>query len=198
MFSKRFDRRVYLAVAVFMFAAALGLSFGAYILWPSRREAGYAPRQPISFSHKTHAGTLQIECLYCHINAEKGAHATVPSVSICMNCHKEVQPKDNLGNLKPAAATLNDYWITNTPIAWNKVNDLADFAYFDHSRHVNSGVECEECHGPVKTMEVMRREYGMKMSWCVDCHKQDPPAGSRAEGLGWETRAPISCMTCHR
>ena len=115
-----------------------------------------------------------------------------------MNCHGEVQPVDEQGELEPGIATLNEHWESKTPIVWNKVNDLADFAYFDHSRHVNSDVTCQECHGPVETMEVMRREYGLKMSWCLDCHNQAPPEGSRAEAEGWDTRAPVSCTTCHR
>ena len=105
MFSRKFERRIYIAVAVLAFSAALGVSFGAYVLWPERREAGYEPAQPIHFSHKLHAGELQIDCLYCHGGAEKGAHAGVPPVSTCMNCHAEVQPKDNEGNLKPGIAT---------------------------------------------------------------------------------------------
>jgi hypothetical protein len=95
-------------------------------------------------------------------------------------------------------AALLDHWERKAPIIWNKVNDLADFAYFDHSRHVVRGVDCEECHGPVKTMEVMRREYGLKMSWCLDCHNQPLPEDSPGVALGWTTRAPTHCTTCHR
>ena len=198
MFTRKFERRVYVILGVFLFSGALGTSFGAYVLWPSRREAGYQPQQPIAYSHKLHAGELKIECLYCHSEADKGPHATIPSVSTCMKCHEQVQTKDEEGNLTPAMKTLLEHWERKTPIVWNKVNDLADFAYFDHSRHVTAGLKCQECHGPVETMEHMRREYGLKMSWCLDCHKQEPQAGDPALERGDSMRAPINCTACHR
>jgi len=199
MFTKKFDNRVYLAIVVVLLSGALGVSFGAYVLWPSHREAGYAPEQPIAYSHKLHAGELDIDCLYCHTQADKGPRATVPPVSTCMKCHDQVQTKDEQGNLTPAMATLLDHWEKKEPIVWHKVNDLADFVYFDHSRHVNSGVTCQECHGPIETMERVRREYGLKMSWCLDCHKQTPSQGDAAFQRGDPTtRAPIHCSACHR
>ncbi len=198
MFTRKFDRRVHVFLGVLLLSGALGGCFGVYVLWPSNRESGYMPEQPIPFSHKLHAGTLAMECLYCHSEAEKGPHATVPSVGTCMNCHREVQPRDGNQELKPGIATLLEHWEQRRPIRWNKVNDLADFAYFDHSRHLAAELECQECHGPVETMEHMRREHGLKMSWCLDCHKQEPPEGSAAIARGWPTRAPITCTTCHR
>lgn len=198
MFSKRFERRVYLALGTLGFAAALGGSFGAYVLWPSRREAGYAPKQPIPYSHKLHAGELEIECLYCHSQADKGPHATVPDVAVCMKCHEQVQTKDENGELTPGMVTLLEHWREKKPLVWNKVHDLADFVYFDHSRHVLADVTCQECHGPVETMERMRREYGQKMSWCLDCHKQELSEDDPARKPGRSTRAPIDCSTCHR
>jgi menaquinone reductase, multiheme cytochrome c subunit len=198
MFSKKFDRRVYIALGVLALAGLLGASFGPLVLWPSHREAAYMPEQPIAFDHSMHAGEMKISCLYCHTEAEKGPHATIPPVSTCMNCHAEVQPKTPEGALRPDIQTLLDHWEKKEPILWNKVNDVADFVYFDHSRHVNSGVDCQDCHGDVKKMPHMRREFGLKMSWCLDCHTQGPPEGSNAETLGWDTRAPIHCSTCHR
>ncbi len=198
MFTKKFERRVYIAIGFFVFALVVGGAFGAYVLWPSNLEAGYEPEQPLPYSHKVHAGTLQIDCLYCHVEAETGPHATVPSVAVCMNCHLEVQTKDLQGQLKPGIAILLSHWEKKEPIVWNKVNDLADFAYFDHSRHMTAGLTCQKCHGPVETMEHVRRQYGLKMSWCLDCHKQVPPAGSAAEARGDATRASINCTACHR
>lgn len=198
MFSRTFERRIYIAVAVFVLSGALGISFGAYVLWPSHREAGYEPKQPIRFSHRLHAGELQINCLYCHSGAKTGAHALVPAVSTCMNCHKEVRPTDAEGQLKPAIATLLEHWEQGEPIRWNKVHDLADFVYFDHSRHLAAGLACQECHGPVERRDYMRREYGMKMSWCLDCHKQRSPDDDSAIGQGRSTRGPIHCTVCHR
>jgi hypothetical protein len=198
MFTGKFTRRVHLALAVFLFSGALGVAFGAYILWPSRREAGYEPAQPIEFSHKLHAGELKIDCLYCHSEAERGAHATVPSVATCMNCHQQVQKKDENGELTPATAALVEHWEKKKPIVWNKVHDLADFVYFDHSRHLAADVECQECHGPVETMERVRREFGQKMSWCLNCHNQALPEDPPPYARHWATRAPTNCTTCHR
>jgi hypothetical protein len=115
-----------------------------------------------------------------------------------MNCHAEVQPKDDQGELKPGVATLLEHWEQDKPICWNKVHDLADFVYFDHSRHVGAGVMCQECHGPVESRDYMRREYGLKMSWCLECHKQKLAPDDPAVEQGWSTRAPIHCTACHR
>ncbi len=198
MFTKRFERRVYIAVAVTMFSIALGTSFGAYVLWPSHREAGYTPHQPISFRHDLHAGELKIDCLYCHTDATKGPHATVPQLSICMNCHTEVKKLGPDGELMPGLVTLFEHWESGEPVIWNKVNDVADFVYFDHSRHLFAQIDCQDCHGPVEKMVHMRREFGLKMSWCLQCHKQKPQEGDAAFERGDETRAPIHCTTCHR
>lgn len=209
VFTKRFDRRVYLAIGVFAFSVALGVSFGAYSLWPSNAEAGYGPMQPFAFDHKVHAGTLKIDCLYCHSNADKGAHATVPPLSTCMNCHTKVQPKDDAGQLKPAISDLLRHWENKEPIEWIKVNDVADFVYFDHSRHASAEVPCQQCHGPVEAMTQMRRQHGLKMAFCLDCHTQDPePSPASASVLTVHsasevqpssgTLAPTHCTTCHR
>jgi hypothetical protein len=198
MFTRKFERRVYLLATTFVFAVTLGVSFGAYVLWPSRQEAGYSPEQPIAYSHKLHAGELKIDCLYCHSEADKGPHATIPALSTCMKCHEQVQTKDESGELTPGMATLLEHWEQKEPIVWNKVHDLADFAYFDHRRHVAADVACQECHGPIETMERMRREYGLKMSWCLECHKEKLPEGDPALEEGKPTRGPIHCSACHR
>lgn len=198
MFTKELERKIYLALAVLVFAGAIGVAFGSYVLWPSRREAGYQPEQPIPFSHKMHAGELQIDCLYCHSGADAGQHATVPSVKTCMNCHFEVKTKDDDGELTPGIKTLLDHWDNKKPILWNKVHDLADFAYFDHGRHTAAGVDCRECHGEVEEMEHMSRIYGQKMSWCLDCHTDPPTEEQLATRSDLTTRAPIHCTTCHR
>ncbi|MDF1564067.1 MAG: cytochrome c3 family protein [Deltaproteobacteria bacterium] len=206
MFSKRFDQRVYLALATVVGSVVLGLALGVFSLWPSRVESGYTPSQPIPFSHELHAGTLAIDCQYCHSNASKGAHATVPALSTCMNCHSKVQTKTPAGDLKPGLATLLQHWERGEPVLWTKVNDVADFVYFEHSRHVNSGLRCQECHGPVEQMTHLRREHALKMAFCIDCHSQAPEAEAPAAAPTADTvpqpasgtRAPTTCTTCHR
>jgi hypothetical protein len=197
MFSKKFDRRLYLALATLGFSLALGAAFGTYSLWPANLETGYQPSQPIEFSHALMAGKHQIDCLYCHATAEKGPHAGMPTVATCMKCHEQIQTKDAKGNLKPAIAALLEHWKQKKPIRWEKVYDLADFVYFDHSRHLapGTGLDCVDCHGEVEKAERIQRIYSLKMGWCLDCHMQPPPEGSPA---GQTTRAPISCTACHR
>jgi len=199
MFTRTFDRRVYLTLGVLVASGVIFVAFGVYANWPSNREAGYMPPQPMAYSHKTHAGTLKIDCLYCHTNATKGPNASVPPLSTCMNCHNEVQPKGKDGKLKPDIKLLLEHWKQGKPIRWNKVHVLADFVFFDHSRHMADGtIRCQECHGPVETFEHMKRQYGLKMSWCLDCHKQEVKKKDLRGREVTTTRAPIHCSTCHR
>lgn len=195
MFSRQFDRRTYLLLGVLFFALALGFSFGVYALWPANREQGYQPIQPILYSHLTHAGNLQMECLYCHYNTERAAVANLPSVEICMNCHRQVQPRNALGQVNQDIARLVKHWQESEPIAWEQVHVLADFVYFDHSRHMKAGRTCQECHGPIERMERVYRFYAMKMDWCLECHRREPPEGFRDGRKQW---ASDTCNTCHR
>ncbi len=201
MFTRRFNRIVYLVLGVLAAAAMFAISFSLYAVWPSNQDLGREPLQPIAFSHKLHAGQLEVPCLYCHSEADKGPHATVPTVTTCMNCHAIVQPKDDKGELKPAIAQLLEHVDPKTgkpikPIFWIKVHDVSDFAYFDHSRHVTGAkLDCSECHGPVETMERIRIVRPVKMGGCLDCHMQPPPK-PRADQRS--TRGPIHCSACHR
>jgi len=205
MFTATFDKRIRLFFTVLALTTLSGTAFGLYVLWPANQEQGYRPFQPLDYSHKLHAGDLKIECLYCHSNAETGAHAQVPDLQTCMNCHVEVQTKDSRGKVMPELAKLLDHWNKKRPIHWVKVHDLSDFVYFDHSRHTiwfdpalgrrRERLDCEECHGLVEKMEVLERENSLKMGWCLECH-MEPPREDTWPGL--EIRAPIHCSTCHR
>jgi hypothetical protein len=201
IFTKRFDRLVRRSVAFLGGLAALAVSFTLYAVWPSNQAIGYEPEQPFVFNHKVMAGDAQIPCLYCHSGAETGPHAGVPPVSLCMNCHSEIRPKDANGQLKPDFVAFLQYIDPATnqpkrPIHWQKVHDLSDFAYFDHSRHViGARLDCSECHGPVETMTRIRRVHPFTMGWCIDCH-QKPPEPWRTDGRA--TRGPTACSTCHR
>ena len=195
MFTRKFDRRFRLLVAVFLLSSGFGAAFGLYALWPANREIGYEPEQPIHYSHRLHAGTLRIDCRYCHWTVETSAHAAVPSLSTCMRCHAQVQPKDSRGNVKREVAKLLAAWEKKEPVFWEKVHDLADFCHFDHRRHRAAGLECLRCHGPVETMERVRRVSPLVMGWCLDCHRDPPPEAKLSEG---RTQATIHCTTCHR
>ena len=138
------------------------------------------PLQPIAFSHRIHAGDNEIPCLYCHVQARRSPSAGVPSVNKCMGCHAEVATD------RPQIRLLTNYWETKEPIAWVKVHDLPDFVHFTHKRHVAAGIECQTCHGPVETMDVVSREAPLKMGLCLNCHKDN------------EVENGTDCWTCHK
>lgn len=183
-------------------------------------QQGYEPAQPIAYSHRLHAGELQIDCLYCHFGAEKSRHAGIPPASVCMNCHNFVttslgalRAEDELGrkeNRRPrklispelaklyAAMGLNDERKPDPdrqsqPIQWVKVHNLPDFVYFDHRAHQSAGVRCQTCHGPVETMERVRQFETLSMGWCVNCHRAVSETGVN----GKPVHASTDCATCH-
>ena len=163
----------------------LGL-FGSMIFglssckWPSfGYNQGYQPDQPIAFSHELHAGQNKIQCQYCHANAERSNHATVPALNVCMNCHMVVATD------KPEIKKLTKAFNENTPVLWERIHMLPDHVHFNHRRHVRRGVACQECHGPVETMSKVVQHADLSMGWCVNCHRKP------------ENNAPTSCSTCH-
>lgn len=181
---------------------------------------GYEPVQPIAYSHRLHAGDLQVPCLYCHSNAEHGRCAGVPSPAVCMNCHRFVTA--TIGTVRaeeemaakegrPARAVTSpelrklydlmaldaklqpDSSRTPRPVAWTRIYNLPDFVYFDHRAHVGAGVTCQTCHGPVETMERVRQASTLVMGWCVNCHRD-----AARNGIGGRPARPsIDCSTCH-
>jgi mono/diheme cytochrome c family protein len=160
----------FIFIVVFLVAA---LGFKAVIngLFSVGVQQGYAPKQPIAFSHKIHAGQYEIDCKYCHVGVTKGKNATIPSVNICMNCHNQIKTGTLTGEgeiAKVVAAYEN-----NKPIEWIRIHNLPDLAYFNHAQHVNvGGVECQTCHGPIETMDVVRQHSLLTMGWCIDCHRK--------------------------
>jgi hypothetical protein len=186
----------------------------AFAYWGSPKNyiVGYQPVQPIAFSHELHAGQLGMDCRYCHFNVESGRHAGVPPTETCLNCHNLVKTES------PEIRKLLQYHEKGLPVPWVRVHKLADFAYFDHSAHVNKGVGCVECHGRVDQMPEVRAETPLSMSWCLDCHRA-PEASvrdrSKVTDLSWKPegdpaeygRAFINlynvqprtdCSACHR
>jgi mono/diheme cytochrome c family protein len=130
-------------------------------------QQGYAPKQPISFSHKLHAGEYKIDCNYCHTGVNRGKSAHIPSANICMNCHGVIKKES------PEIQKIYTSIENNQPIEWVRVHNLPDLAYFNHAQHVNvGGVECESCHGDVAKMEVIQQRSSLTMGWCIDCHRK--------------------------
>jgi len=157
--------------AVTFVVAALGFKAVINGLYSIGVQQGYAPKQPIAFSHRIHAGQYEIDCKYCHTGVMKGKNANIPSPNICMNCHNQIKSGTNTaeGEIGKIVAAYQN----NKPIEWVRIHNLPDLAYFNHSQHVNvAGVECQTCHGPIQEMDVVRQHTLLTMGWCIDCHRK--------------------------
>lgn len=156
---------------------------------PDRYVRGYAPVQPIPYSHKLHAGVMKIPCLYCHSGALKSRLAAAPAVATCMNCHKVT--KTDSPHIKKLAAL----YASGGPLKWERIHRLPDHVYFDHRPHVTAGIICQTCHGEVQNMEVVYQSMSMRMANCLGCHRDAHdalPADSKVKG------GPDHCNACHR
>jgi hypothetical protein len=180
----------------------------------------YEPAQPIAFSHQQHSGRLQIACLYCHYGAESSRHAGIPSASLCMNCHRLVMAgRDQVLQEfaaaerahRPAEPVVSpevqkiydalgldkqlqpDPRMKPTPISWVKVYNLPAFSCFDHRPHVHAGVACQQCHGPVETMERVRQVGDLSMGWCIKCHRE---TNQNSQNIN-KKRPSTDCAACH-
>ena len=184
------------------FATLLVAVFGGVVFYffPSASNQGYAPEQPIPFSHKLHSGDNQISCRYCHSGAWESQHANVPSLNVCMNCHTVVKTES------PHIQRMISSYEAGKPIEWIRVHELPDHARFNHSRHVKKGVSCETCHGDVKKMDKVEQFAPLTMGWCLSCHRgQEVPSkvlsnvrpGENPEDIKGEPIAPFGCATCH-
>jgi hypothetical protein len=205
----------------------VGLTFGVLALVPRLRgyrapgnQRGYEPAQPIAFSHRMHAGELEISCQYCHSGAEKSRHAGIPSSGLCLNCHRTVtaplgavRAEQELARqesrpprpvVSPELKKLYDSLGLDdklqpdprrepVPIPWVKIHNLPDHASFDHRAHVLAGVACQRCHGAVETMERVRQVEDLSMGWCVNCHRES----NRVGVIGKKVNASTDCSTCH-
>ncbi|TGY90616.1 cytochrome C [Marinicauda algicola] len=130
---------------------------------------GFAPQQPVAFSHRHHAGELGISCVNCHVSAERAASAGFPPIETCMACHSQIWT--NAEELEP----VREAFLAGEPIAWTRVHDLPDFVYFDHGVHVQAGVACASCHGDVTQMPLLQKAEPMTMRFCLDCHRDPAP-----------------------
>jgi mono/diheme cytochrome c family protein/heme/copper-type cytochrome/quinol oxidase subunit 2 len=163
--------------AVLILVATLVIAFTAKTaidgLYSIGVQQGYAPAQPIAFSHALHAGQYEIACQYCHTGVEIGKSANIPSANICMNCHTHIQNVGGKEGISPEIQKIYNAVDNNQPIEWVRVHNLPDLAYFNHAQHVAvGGVECQTCHGPIQEMEVVGQHSTLTMGWCIDCHRQ--------------------------
>jgi len=206
--------RVSIFGAVFFIAGLLGL-FAEVNRSPWVTEAHVAREQPIQFSHERHVAGNGIDCRYCHTSVEDSSFAGIPPTKTCMNCHSQIFSNS------PFLEPVRESFRTGRSIEWTRVHDLPDFVYFNHSIHINKGVGCTTCHGPVDRMPLMRQEQSLQMEWCLNCHRNPEkyvrprefvttmgyvPAGDQeeigrklvAEYKIQNARTLTSCNTCHR
>jgi hypothetical protein len=185
-----------------------------YYFTPKYTRVGYQPIQPVPFSHAIHAGQLGLDCRYCHTGVEKSWFSNIPAASTCMNCHSQVLKDD------PRLALVRESAATGKPIQWIQIHKLPDFAYFNHSVHVNRGISCVECHGRIDQMDEVYHAKPFSMSFCLECHRhpelklrpmnkitdlafQQPSEAKQLE-FGkqhmqeWKVESLQTCSTCHR
>jgi menaquinone reductase, multiheme cytochrome c subunit len=196
--------------------AVSGLVYITALVWygasPKTTDVGYAPVQPVPFSHALHAGKLGMDCRYCHNSVERSAKAAVPATATCMNCHARIRTDS------PALAPVRESFASGKPVPWVRVHDMPDYVYFNHSAHVTRGVGCVTCHGRIDTMDRVRQEKTLSMSFCLDCHRS-PDAELRPQEflttMDWKptgnaqefgarlrevhnVKPATDCSTCHR
>lgn len=197
--------------AVFVVAALLWL-LAAITRSPWITQAHVIQTQPIQFSHERHVAGNGLDCRYCHTSVEESAFAGIPPTKTCMNCHSQIFASSPY--LEPVRASFR----SDRSLEWRRVHDLPDFAYFNHSIHVQKGVGCSTCHGRVDRMPLMWQEASLQMEWCLDCHREpekyvrpreavfrmdyEPPADQLALGRKlvdeYHIQKLTSCSTCHR
>lgn len=201
-----YKNKIYIAmVAIVLFVV------GGYLVAKGAiglgRQKGYQPEQPIFYSHKVHAGINQINCLYCHGNAWESKHAAIPSVNVCMNCHKAINTyekgpklyKENGEEVNGTAEIAKLYkaagfdpnnkaaWTPSMakPIEWIKIHNLPDHVYFNHSQHIRAGkVQCQTCHGEITAMDEVKQVSELSMGWCINCHRQTKVDFNYTDGKG--------------
>jgi hypothetical protein len=177
-------------VTAILFLLAAGYFVYGYFMQVGVNQ-GYEPVQEIHFSHRIHAGDNGVDCKYCHSSARVSKTSGIPSLNVCMNCHKSISEvaaatatpeysKDFYdGEIKKLydAVGWDDanqkYTGETKPVKWTRIHNLPDFAYFNHSQHVMvAGVECQTCHGPVEEMEIVSQHAPLTMGWCINCHRE--------------------------
>jgi hypothetical protein len=203
--------KVIIALVLIKTAVVVGIT---YYFSPEYTRVGYAPTQPVAFSHEFHSGTLEIDCRYCHTYVDRSGHSNVPGTNVCMSCHSMVLKDDD------RLAMVRQSYESGDPIPWVRIHKVPDYVYFNHAVHVNRGISCVECHGQVNEMEVVHHAKQLSMGFCLECHRnpedyirpvsevynldwkrpEDSQAIEEIEGFvhDWGVNPPQSCSGCHR
>ncbi len=206
--------RLPLQIIVYLCVVACAATAGMdYYMTPKYTRVGYAPVQPVPYSHAKHVGELGLDCRYCHSTIDT-AGAAVPTSQTCMNCHSQIR------TASPALALVRESAQTGKPIPWVHVHVMPSFVYFDHSIHLNRGIGCVECHGRIDGMDVVTQVKPMSMGFCLECHRApaehvreardvfnlDSPTIAESRGIeaarkfikDLDIRPPQTCSACHR
>lgn len=186
---KAFAKNQFLVLVSAIFFLLMAAYFAYGYLMQVGVDQGYEPIQPIHYSHRIHAGDNGIDCKYCHSSARVSKTSGIPSLNVCMNCHKNISEVAETTATEDHTKEFYDgeiqklydavgwdgtkYTGKTKPVKWVRIHNLPDFVYFNHSQHVTvAGVECQTCHGPVEEMEIMRQHSPLTMGWCVNCHRE--------------------------
>ena len=182
----RWFRRVFIGIAGLVVMSLV--SAWQYYHSPYRNGVGIAVTQPIQFSHRHHAGELKLDCRYCHTSVENDAFAGVPDAHTCLTCHSQIFTDTAM--LQPLVQSASQH----TPLRWNRVNNVPDFVFFNHSAHISHGIDCAACHGDVADMPLVAKAESLDMRWCLECHRDVQTAG----GVHDPRRTHLTdCSTCH-
>ena len=211
--------RLPLQIIVFLvIVAGVVTAAATYYATPKYTRIGYAPVQPVPYSHALHVDKLGLDCRYCHSNVEKSGVANLPTAQTCMNCHSQVKTDS------PLLAPVRAAYQSGEPLQWIRVHQVPDYVYFNHSVHVNRGVSCVSCHGQINQMETVYHAKSLSMGFCLDCHRNPQPnlrPLDQITNLNWipdqimidgkahadwanefvknnKIKPPQSCTGCHR
>ncbi|CAM3737560.1 c-type cytochrome [Flavobacterium gelidilacus] len=188
---KAFAKNQFLMVVTAILFLLVSAYFAYGYLMQIGVDQGYEPIQPIHYSHRIHAGDNGIDCKYCHSAARVSKHSNIPSLNVCMNCHKNIAEvaettateeyskafyDEQIDKLYTAVGwdeSTQSYTGKTSPVKWVRIHNLPDFVYFNHSQHVSvAGVECQTCHGPVQEYEIQKQFAPLTMGWCINCHRE--------------------------
>ena len=183
------DHLLRFKLPITIFVAIIAFTVTYFVSRSERDGVGYTPEQPIKFSHQLHAGQMKIDCEYCHTDVTKSRHASIPATNVCMNCHNLAR-KD-----RPEIIKLTKYFNEGKPIPWVRIHRVADFAYFNHSVHVNKGIACASCHGDVAQMDKVGQMNSFTMGACLNCHRD---VHKKFPELKNAKLGPENCAACHR
>ena len=209
--ANRLPLQILIFLVLFGGVATAGVT---YYMTPKYTRVGYAPVQPVPFSHALHGGQLGLDCRFCHSNVEKSGHSNIPSSQTCMNCHNQVRKDSAL------LAPVRSSYETGEAVPWVWIHTTPDHVYFNHAAHVNRGVSCVECHGKINEMDVVAQAKPLSMGFCIECHRNpktrvrekadvfnlDSQTIAAKAGVeagmkfisDWKIKPPESCSGCHR